>query len=182
MKYKIVYLVLIVFITSCTTWKKELKQDGNEKDARMNIINDFYHKHSKKNAAYFITNNYIELENLYLFVLKKKYPPSPLRTDTIGGYTYSFPTQYLEKKERLFYWQDKEKVLTRNIIDKLTAYIKIDSSWYKKPYDEGPIVSNGRRERYIYYFVCKNNISKYKKKKAIWINKEEYPDVKCRKN
>lgn len=182
MKYKIVYLVLVVLITSCATWKKELKQNGNENDARMNIINDFYYKHSKKNTAYLFDNDFDKHSNLYVFRVDKNNIPTPLRTDTIGAYTYFFPTQYLEKKERLFYWQDKEKVLTRNIIDKLTAYIKIDSSWYKKPYDEGPTISNGRRERYTYYFVCKNNISKYKKKKAIWIKKEEYPDVKCRKN
>ena len=89
----------------------------------------------------------------------------------VGTYGTYFPTDYLEKGNKLFYWNDPTKAVSQEVLDKLDQYNILEfGTMY---------VFTGRSKSCHYYF-CKNNFSKYKKViSRIAIGYYEPPQMKC---
>ena len=89
----------------------------------------------------------------------------------VGTYRTDFPTDYLEKGNKFFYWNDPTKAVTQEILDKLDQYNLLEF---------GPMyVVTGRQKGFGYYF-CKNNFSKYKKViSRAAVGSYEPPQIKC---
>lgn len=185
MNYKvIVYLVVIgLLMFSCGSWKSQLKQKGDKDDARMNIMLDYLNnKDVTIDKKFYHVYNPKEIKNIYVFGIDTdEIKFAPRLADTIGAFTTFFPTNYYEKDNKLFIWYDKNKRLDKKTVVKMQEYNCIDSLYYKGDDSDGIIIDTGNFQKNSYYFVCKENISKYKKRKAIWIEPENYPKVKCLK-
>ncbi|MEE9348787.1 MAG: hypothetical protein V3U80_01930 [Flavobacteriaceae bacterium] len=184
MNYKvIIYLLVMGLIFSCGSQKFQLKQKGNKDNARKNIILDYLYNYTEKSKEFFFVENFSDTKRLYVFRIEKynTVKPAPSLTDTIGAYTDFFPTNYYEKDNKLFIWHDKNKRLDKKTVVKMQEYNCIDSLYYKGDNVDGAIIDTGNFQKSLYYFVCKENISKYKKRKAIWIEPKNYPNIKCLK-
>lgn len=180
---KNIYLVIIgLLMFSYGSWKSQLKQKGDKDDARMNIMLDYLNKNVKNGKNFFFIDISENTKNFYVFRIDKdKFKLAPTLADTIGAYTTFFPTNFYEKDNKLFIWHDKNKKLDKKIVLKMQEYNCIDSLYYKGDNVDGAIIDTGNFKKSLYYFVCKKNISKYKKRKAIWIEPKNYPNIKCLK-
>jgi hypothetical protein len=179
MKVIIKTLIVLVLI-SCNSWKSKLKFSGTKNDARVNAILDFSSTNKLNQYSIFLVENHEETNDKYCFEIRKIEKIFPELTDSIGGYSaLSFPTKYFEINNKLFLWKESQSMITMEIVDKMKKYKCIDSSYYKiKDYEE--VLNTGDLKKEYFYFICKNNLSKYEKTKAIWVDKEEYPKIDCR--
>jgi len=168
-------IFIIHTIFSCGSWKSGLEKTGDKNSARMNIIIDFAHKYPSDKKKSYLIDDYTETENFYVFILSK-FKSAPRLSDTIGSYTNTFPTNFHEIDNELFFWFDKSKPLDVKMIDVMSKYDAIDSTFIKD--NNGYILVSNKREdvsKNIFYFVCKENISTYKRIKEIWVREENYP-------
>ena len=87
----------------------------------------------------------------------------------VGTYGTYFPTDYLEKGNKLFYWNDPTKAVNQEVLDKLDQYKILEIL------SPESVVFMGRRKGIDYYF-CKNDFSKFER---IISRYSEPPQIKC---
>lgn len=183
--FKIIFLLAAVFllIESCATtkWKESLVSTGSINDAVNNIITDFMNtsKLSKMDSIFSIiitdTKDGIVIIGIGGAV-NKIYPKLDF---AIGTYDNIFPTRYLRKGNKLFYWNDSTQVITQEIVEVLKRYDHIDFSWSEE-YIIPPLVIDDGKESVVYY-LCKDNYTNYKKTGGNTITKY-YPPPKLNCN
>lgn len=173
------YSLLIFFslmISSCSTWKKELSQNGNNEIAIKNAIIDFY------NTSYLVKKD--KVFNLY----SKEYNSGIVGVSIIGNINKIYVVngspegrikdQYIEYKGRLFCWYDDEKGRDPNIIKKLSEYKVIDS--VKAFTEDMGYLTDDKKKGASYYF-CKDNLLIYKKETtSIAMPREMKNDLNCK--
>lgn len=174
-----VFSMITVFIMSgCAVWKKTLSASGDIDVAINNSITDFINTSKLFKADSVFAIDIIENEDIYVIGIggevNKIYP---YIRDTIGAKNDLFPTKYLIRKGKLFYWNDPEQKITQEIIDVLSKYNAIDLDWRDREYNIPLNITDGEYGENVYippmviddaqkgivYYICKNNFTIYKK-------------------
>ena len=187
-KTSILFLIISLMIYSCIGYKQSLiKGTGNLKMARINAIIDFSNKHYKKHSTFFVDN--CSDKNNVLFCLDIIPNLNKWSVDTvfkIGEYNRYFPNDFYIYKNKLFMWVDENKVYNKETVNVLNDFNILDSINYKIQIGEiSPnqilpefVIDHGLKS--VNYFICKNDISKYKTVKSQWIlEPNDFPIVKC---
>jgi len=181
----IIFLFLLTILLSfgnCATskWKDTLISKGNINDAISNVITDFLHTSnlSKKDTIFSITVTDTNPEIIVIGIggaINKVYPRAE---NKVGTYDEIFPTQYVIRDNKLFYWNDTTQIITQDIISILEKYNHIDFHWSKE-YIIPPLLIDDGKEGVVYYF-CKNDLSNYKKRSGNTLTKwNKPPKLKC---
>lgn len=178
---KVIYItILFVFFNSCTIVRPKFKQNGLKEARKIAIFDIMRSKFIIKPIKYKVRN--IKNDNYFIFQFDdlddKIERVVPYPDDSIGAFTYSFPTRYYEKRKFFFYWHDAHKRLNSKMVKKLQYNNCIDSSYLKKGIAPRYRI-HSKIKKSIWYFVCKKDISKFKKKKAVWILEKDYPKINC---
>ncbi len=162
----LIIIFILCFSISCSSWKENLQQTGDENVVIHNVIADFTHKSSlyKKNKVFHVSIRDIKNGIIVIGVLPSldKFLPEP--EDTIGNEKGYIPTNFIEQDGKLFYWRDSTKVLTKEAVEVLNTYNLIDSinihGFIAIP--EGAMYID-ERQKSVDYYVCRNNLRKFKK-------------------
>ena len=196
-------LIILLLLTSCGSFKKELVQTGSKNQAIQNAILDFSNTSRlyKQDSVFSVSFH----EPLYRMVLKEKgsenvewdfgkkhkringvsigayYNKMLLDTTMLGRKGAKMPTRYIEKNNKLFYWDDDDYPLTEEMIMVLKKYnllLNNDFDGLMKFYDFG----TNDAQKGVHYYFCKDDLTIYRKvvtNKAI----EYYdaPRLKCKK-
>jgi len=179
----LIIIFILCFSISCSSWKENIQQTGDENVAIHNVITDFTHKSSlyKKNNVFYISVNEIKSEKIIItvFPTQDKFLPEP--EDTIGNNRGYLPTNFIEQGRKLFYWDDSTKVLTKEVVEILNTYNLIDSinihGFIAVP--EGAMFIDDRQKG-VDYYICRNNLKKYKKvANSIAYGYYEAPKLNC---
>lgn len=194
MKMRLQILLLVFLVISCSTWKESLVQFGTEKDAIENSILDFTHSRLFKSDSvfYVIVEDTLhsvkrDYEHEYSYKLVPDEPYHHLIGITIFGdhlNTYyaeefetessSVPTNYSIVEGKLFLWWDESRELSKDVINQLYEFNLVVNK------DEAMFVTN--HEKVAKYYICRNNLSRYKKvvnRSAIGF---DIPKLKCPQN
>lgn len=174
-----VFSIITVFIMSgCAVWKKTLSASGDIDITINNSITDFINTSKLFKVDSVFAIDIIENEDIYVIgiggAVNKIYP---YIRDTIGAKNDLFPTKYLIRKGKLFYWNDPEQKITQEIIDVLSTYNAIDLDWRDREYNIPLNITDGEYGENVYippmviddaqkgivYYICKNNFAIYKK-------------------
>lgn len=166
-KYHVLAIALL-FLGSCAISRNTPIIKGEESEAIEIAINDFLKKcNLRKDDKVFSVTVYNENPD-YLGIIifgvswEKLFATPKIK---IGEKT-TFPSRYIEKKGKLFYWDDSTKVLTKEMIDALARYKHIDSTYHKTGFYEGEMeaYSCDETKKGIDYYFCRNNFAIFKKK------------------
>jgi hypothetical protein len=178
--YKLLFLLLFFLLfASCTTWRGALVSNGNLDDAINNTIADFLHttKQKKTDTVFEITIKSID-EKIEMIIGRAENKIYPRKENKVGTYDKIFPTRYTIKNGLLFYWRDTTQVITQDIISVFEEYNHIVFNWQDE-YDLPPWVINDGYEGFVYY-LCKNNLKNYKKKKTDVLGRRyRVPKLRC---
>lgn len=179
---KIIVCLLCVILYNCTTFKKSSKLGVfSLEDARKVVMNDIAtnyktsNKHLKKYGKSFDVFNFYSdsiVGNNYMFHIVPNYNSVTLRVkDKIGEVPHlGFPSRFYEFNDKLFLWEDKVTPIDQAILSKLNQYDILDSIAVKKELKLLPVDFEDNRVYKIdhsvngyFYFVCKTDVTKYKK-------------------
>lgn len=171
-------LIAISTVSSCAVWRKSLSASGDIDVAINNSITDFINTSKLFKADSVFTIAITDKEDRYIIgigeAVNKIYP---YIRDTIGAKNNLFPTKYIIREGKLFYWNDPEQEITQELIDVLSQYDAIDLDWRDREYNKPLNISDGEHGENIYipptviddaqkgliYHICKNNFTIYKK-------------------
>jgi hypothetical protein len=163
MKRVSILIFLLIIIQSCGTWRHDLIAHGDYNEAVKNAILDFSKTSSLVNDdnAFFIFVEDIndEIVGISISGSTSKFL---VTADGKSDVNNMFPTRYLEKNSKLFYWDDSKVPLSLEILSKLDEYGQIDSL---ESIAFATLIIDDGKEGINYYF-CKNNLLKYKKMKS----------------
>jgi hypothetical protein len=166
MKRKHLYLLtfFFLFFASCYSWKNALVTKGNRDDAINNAVTDFLKSDhlSKKDTVFAIHIKDINENILGISILGYPDRLLPSSRDKIGTNFPGFPTNYIEKVGKLFYWYDPKKSIDNKIVSILNKYHKIDSL-NVKGFVGIPTRLTGDSKKAVDYYFCKCNLKEYKK-------------------
>jgi uncharacterized protein YcfL len=183
---KTYFYTIIIFVTvlaGCSAWKEMLVAEGNHNVAVQNAIYDFIHTEgrlTKQARVYDVIIDTISNEILGISIsgYEDKLVIHP--KNKIGTNHPYFPTRYVEIDNKLFYWYDSESNITSELIDALSRYSKIDSSFVKGTYELNVVFDDSKKG--VDYYFCKNNLLKYKKVRGtIAMGWYEPPRLKCKR-
>ena len=162
-KYSYIIFTYIFIFCSCSAWKASLVSNGNQNDAVHNAITDFLHteKLSKQNSVFSVSIDTVNNEMLGISILGYEEKLILHPDYKIGARDPSFPTKYVEKENKLFYWYDPASSITNDLMSVLLKYNKIDSSYVEGNYELSLSFDDSKRG--VDYYFCKNNLLKYKK-------------------
>ncbi len=176
-------LIIVVVLISCASSKKDFTKMGGLDEAIQNAILDFSKKSRlyKKNSVFTVWAQ----DTLYRMVLDKsnenkyKWVEGDLYEQTIAvsitasynkilmtdstkvGSIGKFPSRYIERDGKLFYWWDSDQPLKQETLDALGKYGLLqddEGGWVKFP----DMTINDAQKAAHYYF-CRNNLKKYKR-------------------
>lgn len=198
---KIVIILFSIMLYSCSSYKDQIfkGRSGIEK-ARMNIITDFVNtyktprrylkeREGKPFNVFWIFKEEIT-KDFYVFSISPEIDENVTLSikDTLGKIPYSyFPNNFKIKNEKLFIWKDSITPLGKNILNAIHRFNVLDSVDIKRELDILPdsfedtrVVTIDHKLKSAHYYVCKDNIDKYKKKVT---NKAfgyyDLPKLKC---
>ena len=181
---KLIFLFFIfLLLVSCSTsrWNESLVSTGNMDVVVENVIIDFIHtaKLAKNNSVFNVSLIDIDQDILMIGITIPSDVIHPSCKNKVGTYDDVFPTQFIIKENKLFYWNDSTVAITQEIIDVLKRYNHIDFSWVDLPYEMIYVVHDDGIEG-IVYFICKKNYNNYKKTGISNIAKQYInPKLKC---
>ncbi len=168
MKYNIsIILLIILSLTSCSSWKDNLVASGDETSAISNAIIDFLNSSRKrdKDSIYAVGVENVSDDIIAITIFGTNNKITPLPETKIGNTTNTVPTQFLEKNGKLFYWYDDKKILKKDIIDIFSKY-KIIDSMNVIGIVGIPEYTRDELKKGVDYYFCKKNLKKYKKVKT----------------
>ncbi|UGU18157.1 hypothetical protein LS482_09780 [Sinomicrobium kalidii] len=161
-----IFIVLVFFLINCSSWKRMLVDKGTQNDAVQNAIIDFLYtsRLSKSDSVFSI---YVENIDDNVLGVKvggefNKLLPGP--ENRIGTKSSDFPSRYIEKEGKLFYWVDSTHILTKDMVSILSKYNHIDSlnvNGFIGIPETSSLIDDSKKV--VHYFFCKSNISMYKK-------------------
>lgn len=183
----ILLIVIILIMVSCSSWKSQLLKSGSIDNARMNAIFDYaYTIQFHYGDQLVIVNNLEDSNDFYIFSFFSDKQVTAMPHDTIGASSIYFPNKYVEVNNQLFLWTDKQNTISREIVDILqkrkvidSTYIMIDDGRLPSDYELIDISDDSKKG--VTYFICKNNLLKYKRiKSSSEIPNDNYPELKCK--
>ena len=161
-------------------WKRSLTSAGSENDAIYNSITDFLFtsKHRKEDKIFNVRIKMVDEDVLKISIAGATNKVFRWKEDIVGSNSNRFPTRYMVKDDKLFYWNDPDTPISDEIIFILKKYDLLDEDWQNE-YDLPPyVIDDGKGG--VEYYICKNNYKKYKKKEANTIMKHyAIPTLKC---
>ena len=172
MKHILFYCIAIFLLIGCASVKNT--------EAKKNIdpihiaINDFIRSPKPKNfwgkKTIYIHMHDVN-DSIVGFILLHTENKELIKEgeNIVGTYQTYFPTDYLEKGNKLFYWNDSTKAVTQEILDKLYQYNILEILSPESVY------VTSHQKCFVYYF-CKNNFSKFER---IISRYYEPPQIKC---
>ena len=194
-------LSLNFILYNCISYKSQLlKGKGDIDQVRTNVITDFvntyktpkYYRKKRDGKPFnvFILVRQKQLNNdLYVLSILPEIEDITFRSeDSLGKVPRSFfPNRFEVKKEKLFLWNDSITPLQKDILLVMDEYGVLDSTDVKRElgllpnnFEDTRLVTFDDRLESVNYFVCKDNIEKYKKKVT---NKAfgyyDLPKLKC---
>lgn len=178
-----IFLIFIFISTSCNSWKDMMISKGNQNDAIHNAIIDFLHnkKLTKDDSVYHILIKDFNKDVLGISIVADMNKLLPNPENKIGSNHIGFPTMFIERENKLFYWYDSTHFVTQELISTLSNYHRIDSininGFVGIP--ENSYTINESKKGMDYYF-CKNNLVIYKRSLSkIGIGFYPPPNLKC---
>lgn len=140
---------------------------GDNNNAIEIAVNDFLDNcNIRKTDSVFSVNIYIDNEEMLGLSISGTHENKIYLDikDKIGESSLKFPSHYIERNNKLFYWSlnDSVHIITKEIVDVLSRYNKIDSTFVNdsKAYPEFVIDESIKG---AHYYFCKNNLSIYKR-------------------
>ncbi len=174
----LLWIIIILILGGCSSWKNMLVSSGNTNDAIQNAIINFLY--SEKNLANEDSVFSVYVENINSDILGvgiSRYSKSTVFTKNEIDYDYSsFPTKYYESKDKLFFWKDSTTNISQEIITKLYSMNKVDTAIYLKLFH--PMHYHNEFQKELVYYFCRQNLLQYKK---TFSNKsiKDNPKMKC---
>ncbi|MFN8357190.1 MAG: hypothetical protein U0Y10_22230 [Spirosomataceae bacterium] len=184
MKLKLVFLVLTALIIySCKTSKKLSLSRGEVNDAIQDAIADFLRTKkilAKQDSVFSIYVENINDDVLGIGISGER-DKIALFTKNEIDYDYRlFPTRIYEQNGKMFFWKDSTASVSKEVIDKLYALNRVDTTVYQKKFPERTI---DEMQKVVHYYYCKNNLNSYQKKKtSIAMFRYEIPKIECKKS
>ncbi|WP_283116561.1 hypothetical protein [Alistipes putredinis] len=161
MKKLIFGIVCGLSLCSATSWNRSLIVQGDFNAAIHNVILDFVHTCEQQNEyevfQVFNLGNYYLDDNLYYRIyIGGMIGPFPIENPhrLLGTKSY-IPTRFEEQNGKLFLWDDKDAVITSELLDAMRKYNCIDSL-------TNCLTINDRNDG-VTYIVDARNLSKYVK-------------------
>lgn len=177
-------LVFTLIFLSCATYKNQLHVGiGDIEQARMNVVIDFVNTYKtpkrylkRRQGKPFKVFSFVREKSLdnstYLLSILPNIESISMRTeDKVGEIPRDyFPNKYIVKEGKLFLWNDGETPLQDDVLEAMNKFGVLDSTDIKMELgllpndfeDTRMITIDDRLESYN-YFICKNDISKFKK-------------------
>lgn len=182
MNKNILTIVSGILLFSCVTKNNFYEGDKSIEFAQLNAIEDFvntyktpyYYIKKRKGRPFdtFIIREWQFSDNLYTLTFIPTIQEISLSVeDSLGKVprTY-FPNRYVEKKGKLFLWNDGITLLQKDILEIMDKYKILDSIDVKKElgllpkdYSDERVLIMDSRLKAVNYYICKSNIRKYKK-------------------
>lgn len=178
-------VIVILLLSACSISRNISVIRGGENEAIEIAINDFLKScYLRKYDNVFFVILYNENPNyLGVTIYGVDWEKIFVTPNTKIGEKSTFPTRYIEKGGKLFYWDDSTKVLTAEMVSVLSRYDHIDSTYYNKGFNGEIIMYSGdEKKRGANYYFCRNNFAKYKRViTSRAIGGHETPKLKCDK-
>ena len=158
-------IITIVIIESCSSFKPQLKSNGDKETIINNAIIDFSKtkKLYKRDTVFSVKVLELTNNNDILVVRIIKNNTKVLITDdiTVGSKGGKVPTRYIEKEGKLFFWWDDDYALTEEALKVFSKYNLLqdnEGGWVKFP-----DFTIDDAQKAAHYYFCKENLTKYKK-------------------
>lgn len=179
--YKFIVVASILLATSCAIWKKNLSPAGGLTAIIHNVITDFENTSKLFDRDSVFSVMVTDMDNYYIVgiggVVNKIYPQ---KKEIIGVYDETLPNKYVIRKGKLFYWTEPNEKISEKIIDILTEYDQLDFNWRDEHDDLPPLKIDDGKDGIVYY-ICKNNIIRYKKTGTNTLKKHfKIPHITCK--
>jgi hypothetical protein len=181
-KYYLLLVSMPFFIlwNACSPFKDNLIQSGDKNDAIKNAILDFSNTSRlyKKSTVFYVQVINLNKDKLGISISKSGVKILLTAKTKVGSKGYA-PSQYIEKKGKLFFWRDDNYPLSEDALNIFTKY-KITQS------DEGGLIVFPDHEiddsqKGVHYYFCRNNLLNYKKVTTnIGMGYYDPPRLNCR--
>ena len=164
MKINFILIALTFLFCQCSSYKKNLIQNGGKNEVIANTILDFSNNESLYKKGNIFTIEVVQLKsNDKLFVARVSENNSKIlvTSETIVGSKGKMPSRYVEKDSKLFFWWDDDYALTEDAIEVYRKYNLLQSDeggWIKMP--DSKI---DELQKSAHYYFCKSNLTNYKK-------------------
>ena len=161
-QYFIVLANIILFLSGCSPWKKVLVAKGNRNDAIKNAVSDFLHtpRFFKKDTVFDVMCQNIDSDILGITILGNPNKVSVITENEIEYSYKAFPTRYVERDGKLFYWNDSTVSTPSDLVKKLSMMNRIDTAILHKYL---PPTENDDAKKGVDYYFCKSNLKRYKR-------------------
>ncbi|PXV66877.1 hypothetical protein CLV62_104138 [Dysgonomonas alginatilytica] len=178
---KLIFGLAILFIC-CAAMQNRVYNDDLRNEAIRIAVNDFLDKCSlQKTDSVFSVNIYIDNDDILGVSISSVHENKiyPSTKDKIGAETNIFPSHYIERNNKLIYWGDSTQILSNEIVNVLSKYNQIDSTFIndEKAYPEFVI---NEKIRGAHYYFCKKDLSQFKRVVTNkGMNSYDPPKLKC---
>jgi len=155
------FLVLITIIEGCSSWKNTLTLHGNYNDAINNAVTDFINKKRMRQDSVFSIHFMNIGDSIWGISISQAINKISVVTEDEIKYSYkAFPTRYIEKDKKLFYWKDTtQNTPPQYLVNKLYAINKVDTVIVNKVIPER-IIDDALKS--VHYYFCQCNLLRYK--------------------
>lgn len=169
-------------VSGCNSSKRVVEKRGTSLDDAINIaIMDFLKKpklYKKDTVFSILIHTGAKNEDIIVVAIGRNNTKLLITKDMTIGSKGKFPSKYLEKDGKLFFWWDDDIPLTNEALSVFKRYDLLQDD------------DNGRRtapsfiidetKKGVHYYFCKNDISKYKRVITnIGIGYYDSPSLKC---
>lgn len=154
-----VILSIVTIVQSCGIWRNNLIVNGDEQDAIHNAILDFINtsKLFKDDSTFLI--EIASVEDVYVIAITGTINRIIITED---GRSSPLPNNLVKINGKVFYWLDPNQSTQEAVLQELAKYGIVDSI----PSIAFATLVNDDEKRGIDYFVCKNDLTIYKKVKS----------------
>ncbi len=156
-------ILIIALFSSCSSWKSKLGMTNEQNEAVFIAVQDFLHtsKLSKQDTVFSVHIESLNDQILGISIVGTTDRLYPTPENKIGTNKKYFPTRYFEENNKLFIWYDSIYYITDELVNKLSMYNRIDSINVNGIIELRGSIDDSKKG--VDYYICKNNILRYKK-------------------
>ena len=157
------FILIIVLFSSCSSWKTKLRTTNEQNEAVYIAVQDFLHtsKLCKQDTVFSVYIKSLNDQILGISIIGTSDKLYPTLENKIGTNEKYFPTRFFEENNKLFIWYDSTYYLTDELVNKLSKYNRIDSINVNGIIELRGSIDDSKKG--VDYYICKNNILRYKK-------------------
>ncbi|NUY82748.1 hypothetical protein HUK80_17730 [Flavobacterium sp. MAH-1] len=178
---KIFLLSFLVSVYSCSQLRQIGYDISTNDDAIKFAISDFIqNKEFKKSEKVFSLNSRVfdNVIGISILANQEKLLISP--SNKIGYVSLYFPSRFIERDGRLFYWSDSTSVLTEDMVKILSKYKVIDSSNINDVNVLPMMNLKSHDSEAMHYYICAKSGNYTKKRSSTALDYEDNPNLSCR--